>query len=691
MDSNSGASTVDAAATCKSLTQSGTPGIVTNNGFIVTVAGNITLLAGKYVSAADTAQLSITATCTITTGGCLMGTVLFNRSAGVLTLGDDINFRAGQMCVLQITAGSINAGAHNVLGNSAVNRLLVKSMTVGTPMTVTVTTGTFTNCDFQDIAFSSANNQPASAVTTGNCGGCSQTGGGTLTFTAGAVCTFANATGSWSNVANWVTTGETNRIPLPQDTVVFAPQSAAHTITVDMPRLPATDFSAADDSGFAPVVNAIATGMAYSCYGSVNLTGCVWTCTKAFWWVVRSNASATCNGNTLTNGSVELWAPNCTVTFLDACAVPSPGIMRVRIGGWAATGNMTSAAFISPAGTTVNLGNGTWTVTQAGTVAWYMDGSVTPGNSTVSITYVGSIATAFSGGANTYNNITIATGAGNGTVTFSGAFTFANMTVTGTTARSIVLPADTTLTMTGTSFLSGSTGAVITITTGTAGHLCTINKTGGVVSVDYVSLKDSAVGGTAIWVTGPNSTNVSGNTGWLWYHVTPLTSACASGVCRGVAVVKSQASAVARALRLTASRPGGFARGTRVTASQPSSVARGAGIVAADPSEISRGVAVVAQTPSAIARALAVTQQQASALVRGVTVHATQPSAVTRGGTVQQQQLSALARGVTVSQSCPVAVARAVQVVSQCPSAFARFLITITSGYYRLIIDHFRR
>jgi len=44
----------------------------------------------------------------------------------------------------------------------------------------------------------------------------------------------------------------------------------------------------------------------------------------------------------------------------------------------------------------------------------------------------------------------------------------------------------------------------------------TISKTSGTVSLDYVSLRDSTASGGASFYAGDNSTNVSGNTGWIF-------------------------------------------------------------------------------------------------------------------------------------------------------------------------------
>ena len=64
--------------------------------------------------------------------------------------------------------------------------------------------------------------------------------------------------------------------------------------------------------------------------------------------------------------------------------------------------------------------------------------------------------------------------------------------------------------------ITGTAGNVVTINSQTAGFPFTMSKTSGTVSSDYLSIRDSIVTGGASWYAGANSTNVSGNTGWIF-------------------------------------------------------------------------------------------------------------------------------------------------------------------------------
>lgn len=63
--------------------------------------------------------------------------------------------------------------------------------------------------------------------------------------------------------------------------------------------------------------------------------------------------------------------------------------------------------------------------------------------------------------------------------------------------------------------MTGTAGNIITLTSGTPGSPYTFDTNGAVFIGDYLSIKDSAAtDGT--WYAGDNSTDVSGNTGWLF-------------------------------------------------------------------------------------------------------------------------------------------------------------------------------
>src|SRR5205814_622592 len=110
------------------------------------------------------------------------------------------------------------------------------------------------------------------------------------------------------------------------------------------------------------------------------------------------------------------------------------------------------------------------------------------------------------------------TATGTGKIIFSGAQGFTNFTVNA--PKSLQFLAGATVTIAGTITMVGSSGNLSTIISSAAGTAATISKASGTVSCDYLSLKDSTATGGASFFAGDHSTNVSGNTGWIFTHPT---------------------------------------------------------------------------------------------------------------------------------------------------------------------------
>jgi len=96
-----------------------------------------------------------------------------------------------------------------------------------------------------------------------------------------------------------------------------------------------------------------------------------------------------------------------------------------------------------------------------------------------------------------------------------GTTTLHSIKDTGTVAHELTFGATETYVLTGTLDVSGTVGNVISIVSSFPTHTFTLSKTSGTVVCDYVSIKDSVAAGGAIWFAR-NSTNVSGNTGWIF-------------------------------------------------------------------------------------------------------------------------------------------------------------------------------
>ena len=138
--------------------------------------------------------------------------------------------------------------------------------------------------------------------------------------------------------------------------------------------------------------------------------------------------------------------------------------------------------------------------------------TTTAGTGTGKISMTAATAKTFVGGGSTFNCTLSNDGAG--ALTISGANTFTTI-ANGVQPTSFVFPIATTQTVTNWN-VSGTAGNLVTITSGTAGTPALLSKASGTVSSNYLSLKDSTATGGATWYAGANSTNVSGNLGWIF-------------------------------------------------------------------------------------------------------------------------------------------------------------------------------
>lgn len=169
---------------------------------------------------------------------------------------------------------------------------------------------------------------------------------------------------------------------------------------------------------------------------------------------------------------------------------------------------------------TLRLGSCTFTLTGVGTIFTFATATLltfVKGTAQIVISDISASSKTFAGGAQTFNTLQI-TGGGSGAVIFTGANTFANLPkITGGT-KTLTFPASTTTTFTGTgndNFGNGSN--VITINSSSGGSAATLSKAVGIVECGFLSLQDST--GTGTFYAGQNSTNVSGNSGWIFSNV----------------------------------------------------------------------------------------------------------------------------------------------------------------------------
>lgn len=411
------------------------------------------------------------------------------------------NGPANKVGLMSVGANGLTiTGTLTLTGNSSVNRIALGSITPGTVRTVTVGTSVaLSNVDFSDITAAGA-----AGTWTGTSMG-NALGNTNITFDTPATQTHtASAGGNWSDVTKW-----TSRVPLPQDNVIVDVNTTG-TITADMPRLGAdvTFTGFAGTAAFNSTANTI--------FGSLVLgSGMTVSGTQTFTFAARSSKTITSNGVTFTQ-AVTIAAPSGTYTLVDAFASTGAAGLVVSA-GTLVTANfaMTAVTFSTATGTTATLG--TSTLTGTGTLAnntfGFNAGTVNAPSATFVYANASTNARNFSGGGNTFGTLTYTIAGSTGSLTITGSNTFGTINFSdATNARSLLFTAGTTTTVTNFN-VNGTPGNLVTVDSTTAATH-TLTKPTGMVSDDYLSIKNSLAGGGAYWYAGANSVDQGGNTGW---------------------------------------------------------------------------------------------------------------------------------------------------------------------------------
>lgn len=189
------------------------------------------------------------------------------------------------------------------------------------------------------------------------------------------------------------------------------------------------------------------------------------------------NGTLDLNGFTFITGLFAIAAGTKNLTF-------NGGTLNVIDSGATAFNNAQPTNFTTTAGT------GTGKIQMSSATAKTFVGGGSTFNCTLDQAGAGALTIS---GTNTFNDISNSRNTvGASTITFAGNQTVVNFTATGVSGR------------------------ILTINSSVAGTQRTLTKSGGgIVSVDYMSIRDSnATGGS--WYAGANSTNVSNNLGWIF-------------------------------------------------------------------------------------------------------------------------------------------------------------------------------
>lgn len=221
-------------------------------------------------------------------------------------------------------------------------------------------------------------------------------------------------------------------------------------------------------------------------------------------WTLQDNLSTATGagalGITLSNGSVDFNGKNVVTLRLSSNNANTRsltmGTGTIAIGG---TGSAPPRWDITnPAGMTLSA--------TSSTINFFMSGNDT-----------------FNGGGLTYGTLMIQPSAV-ATTTITGSNTFGTLQLNSASSSFAAAFATGTTQTVSTFTAIGSSGKVITIKSNSIGIPATLSKSSGSVGASWVSIRDSTATGGASWSADCNSTNVSGNSGWVFG--TPPAGSC---------------------------------------------------------------------------------------------------------------------------------------------------------------------
>lgn len=257
--------------------------------------------------------------------------------------------------------------------------------------------------------------------------------------------------------------------------------------------------------------------------GPFNVTGaCIinwagnWTINGQSTW---SAGTLNCGGYNISAGSSQINWSGATVNNLNDV---TPGNVPITFSGGTVTitGNVTCNRFLAGGSTTrtLNMGNGTWTMTgNAGGVSWDTGNptgtnmTINAQGSTIYCTDVNAGNKTFRGGGFTYNDVRFKGASGSGQNIIEGSNTFNEIIVEPNS--NVRFTASTTQTAT-TIAWTGSASNLAVIASTSSSVNATLSVASGVVSCDYINLTRITASGATPFYAGANSTDGGNNTNW---------------------------------------------------------------------------------------------------------------------------------------------------------------------------------
>lgn len=441
-------------------------------------------------------------------------------------------------------------GTFTVTGNSATTMARVLGQQIGSAATISAAAVSITNAIFRDITASGA-----AAPFTGTLLGDGK-GNTSITFDSPLTLYWFKDTGNWNDSTKWFTAtnggGSAGRIPLPQDAIVFDSNSfsaGSKTVTCDLTSQTCASIT------FSGVTNTPAFSLNnkwLEVHGNVTFVSGMTVSQGQLSFFNRSAAVWTTADQSMGNTTYGILCPSTTVTLVGQIVAGTSSVLSVVIGT------------LDTAGYAVSVGSfnrGTASAFYSGTNPAMLVAGLTTSGSTVTFTATsGNVWNTSSATNFTVTNTTgllkfNGTGAGGKTLFFAGSaggpLSFGKLQITGAGSGTWTLTGDAifddfkcdvsvAVTL---SFQNGKTfqlntftvngaggGTLITINSQSAGNFFTLTGlTPTNVICDSLSIKDSHAGGTGVNWFATNSTNVSGNTGWIFCKAISTPSPATQG------------------------------------------------------------------------------------------------------------------------------------------------------------------
>ena len=494
--------------------------------------------SGKVVIGSTTPQAT---DATFSGGGLTYYDVLFqgtkttingsNTYTGTTTFGFRVTTPAAinhQLIVQAGTTQTVNGGTFSIVGNSVTNRALVFASSRGSTTEFSLTgtgTRTLTNVDFQDIGFGFASALTGTSI--GDCGGLSTGSGANQVTITPAITSFAKTTGPsnysgaiWFSATNGG--GSAQRVPLPQDTVIFDSNTGSSVITVNVRTLGKAITTTGWTGSFAYSGSNPGDNIA-SIYGQYTGTASLLNGVSNLRFASRINstipaaspsenmvidngsATATLNG-AINNSNLHLYAHSGTFDTAGNNITVSRFTGSVNSFGFVGM-PVASALTINLNSSTINLNGVT-----SGNIFLVNSGTTfNAGTSTINISPSGSIATfTFAGGGKTYNNVTLTPNSSMTGLTITGANTFASFIGSTIYRVSLTLPSSTTNTFTNLS-LTGIRNADIYVRPSTLATAATL-AIGSDSFTKYTTFRNITKSGAST-LTARNVADLGSNTG----------------------------------------------------------------------------------------------------------------------------------------------------------------------------------